>query len=98
MRNHAPHRPPHRQATSPACLGPEGFNPHFPHSISTLPLLMPLLLYRTVVLRPFIVPDRRPCICGPVPHSRHDPLSFHVDSRLSFLTIRPCVPMSYEAQ
>src|SRR5882724_10139266 len=61
-------------------------------------LLMPLLLHRTVVLRPHIVPDWRPCICGPVPHSHHDPLSFHVDSRLSSLTVRPCVPMSYEAQ
>src|SRR5882724_11977115 len=37
MRNHVPPRPPRRQTTSPACLGPEGSNPHFPHSISTLP-------------------------------------------------------------
>src|SRR5882724_12827643 len=38
MHNHAPPRPPRQQATSLAFLGPEGSNPHFTHSISTLPL------------------------------------------------------------
>src|SRR5882724_9419758 len=61
-------------------------------------LLMPLLLHRTVAPRPSLVPNLRPCICGPVPHSHCDPLSLHADSRHSSPTIQPCVPMSYEAQ
>src|SRR5882724_12272391 len=61
-------------------------------------LLMPLLPYRTVVPRPHLIPDRKPHIAFPVPHSRRHPLSLHADSRYSPLTVRPCVPMSYEAQ
>src|SRR5882724_8616541 len=45
-------------------------------------LLMPLLLYRTVVPRPHLIPDREPHIDCPVPHSRRHPLSLHVDSRI----------------
>src|SRR5882724_5602034 len=47
---------------------------------------------------PCLVPNRRLCICGPVPHSRHNPLSLHADSCHSSLTVWPCVPMSYEAK
>src|SRR5882724_618596 len=61
-------------------------------------LLMPLPFYRTVVPRPRLVPDRKPHIACPVPHSRRHPLSLHADSRHSSLTVRPRVPMSYEAQ
>src|SRR5882724_1224690 len=64
----------------------------------SLPSPSSVMPHETVVLRPHIVPDRRPCICGPVPHSCRDPLSFHADSHLSFLTVQPCVLMSYEAQ
>src|SRR5882724_11252618 len=60
-------------------------------------LLMPLLLYRTMVPRPHLIPNREPHIACPVPHSRHHPLSLHADSRHSSLNVRPCVPMSYEA-
>src|SRR5882724_2999167 len=61
-------------------------------------LLMPLPLYRTIGPRSHLVLNRRPCICNPVPYSRRDPLSLHADSRPSSLTVRPFVPMSYEAQ
>src|SRR5882724_7702587 len=61
-------------------------------------LLMPLSLHRTIVPRPCLVPDRRPHICGPVPHSRRKPLSLHAGSHRSSLTVRPCVLMSYKAQ
>src|SRR5882724_2666057 len=57
-------------------------------------LLMPLLLYRTVVPRPRLIPDRESHIAFPVPHSHHHPLSLHADSCHSSLTVRPCVPMS----
>ena len=52
-------------------------------------LLMSLPLYRTIVPRPHLVPDRRPCICGPVPHSGCNPLSFHADSCPSSLLSGP---------
>src|SRR5882724_378166 len=61
-------------------------------------LLIPLLLYRTIVPRPRLIPDRKPHIACPVSLPRHHPLSLHADSRHISLTIRPCVPMLYEAQ
>jgi len=61
-------------------------------------LLMPLLLHRTVVPMPSLIPDWRPHICSPVSHSHRYPFSLHVDSQSSSLTIQPFVPMSYEAQ
>src|SRR5882724_7438891 len=61
-------------------------------------LLMPLLLHRTIVPTPSLIPDQRPHICSPVSHSHHYPHSLHVDSHHSSLTLRPSVPMSYEAQ
>src|SRR5882724_10036698 len=61
-------------------------------------LLMPLPPYRTIVPRPRLVPDWKPHIACPVPHSRRHPLSLHADSRHSSLTVQSCVPMSYEAQ
>src|SRR5882724_6759507 len=61
-------------------------------------LLMPLPLYRTIVPRPHLIPDWKLHIACPVPHSRRHPLSLHADSCHSSLTVRPFVPMSYEAQ
>src|SRR5882724_2916294 len=61
-------------------------------------LLMPLPLYRTVVPRPRLIPNWKLHIACPVPHSRRHPLSLHADSCHSSLTVRPRVPMSYEAQ
>src|SRR5882724_5512301 len=60
MRNHRPHRPPHRQATSLAYLGLEGSNPCFLFLLAIFLLLMPLPLHRTVAPRPCLVPDWRP--------------------------------------
>src|SRR5882724_12970999 len=96
MRNHVPLRPPHRQATSSAYLGLEGSNPCFLCLLAIFLLLMPIPLHRTIAPRPWLVPDRRPHICGPVPHFGCN--SLHADSHHSSLTIPPCVPMSYEAQ
>src|SRR5882724_3567343 len=93
MCNHAPHRPP------PQLAWVLGFPTLVPLILSAcFLLLIPLLLYRTIVPRPHLIPDRELHIACPVPHSRRHPLSLHVDSRHSSLTVRPCVPMSYEAQ
>ena len=85
------------QAAS-AYLGLEGSNPCFPFLLALFRFLMPLPLHRTVVPRPCLIPNWRPCLGGPVPHSSRDPLSLHADSRCSSLTFWPCVLMSYEAQ
>src|SRR5882724_6962614 len=98
MCNHVPHRPPHRQATSWACLELGGSNPHFPHSISMLPFADAPSAPQDCCAQALSHSRLGAAYRQPCPSFSSPPSSLHADSRHSSLTVRPCIWMSYEAQ